>query len=69
MKDRLEIVNASFEKIIPKNESGSFFGGFWQFLSLVAVLIFCAFYLLFLNPIGWAAIVICSLLFKILVGS
>jgi hypothetical protein len=47
MKDQLEIINAKFEKIIPKNENGGFWGGLWQFLSLVAVLIFCAFYLLF----------------------
>jgi hypothetical protein len=64
MKNQLEIINTSFEKVIPKNEQGGFWGGFWQFMSLVAALIFCAFYLLFLNPIGWLSIVICSLLYK-----
>jgi hypothetical protein len=68
MKDQLEIINAKFEKIIPKNDNGGFWGGLWQFLSLVAVLIFCAFYLLFLNPLGWIAIVLCTLLFKFVIG-
>jgi hypothetical protein len=69
MKEQLEIINASFEKVIPKNNEGGFWGGLWQFLSLVSVLIFCAFYLLFLNPLGWVAIVICSLLYKFVIGS
>jgi hypothetical protein len=69
MKDQLEIINAKFEKIIPKNESGGFWGGLWQFMSLIAVLIFCAFYLLFLNPLGWLSIVILSLVYKFIVGS
>ena len=64
MKEQLEIINASFEKILPKNEKGGFWSGLWQFLSLVVVLIFCGFYLLFLNPMGWIAIVILTLLFK-----
>lgn len=67
MKDQLEIINAKFEKIIPKNEKGGFWGGLWQFLSLVAVLIFCAFYLLFLTPIGWFSVVLFSLVYRLLV--
>jgi hypothetical protein len=42
--------------------------GFWEFLSLVSVLIFALLYLLLFNPIGWIAIVICSLLFKFIIG-
>jgi len=64
MKEQLDIINASFEKVIPKNEKGGFWGGLWQFLSLISVLIFCGFYLLFLNPMGWVAIVIFTLLYK-----
>lgn len=67
MKDQLEIINAKFEKNIPKNEKGGFWGGLWQFLSLVAVLIFCAFYLLLLTPVGWFSIVLFSLVYKLLV--
>jgi hypothetical protein len=69
MKDQLEIINAKFEKIIPKNENGGFWGGLWQFLSLISVLIFCAFYILFLNPIGWLSIMILSLIYKFIIGS
>lgn len=69
MKDKLEIINASFEKVMPKNEKGGFWGGLWQFLSLIVVLIFCAFYLLVLNPIGWLSIMILSLIYKFIIGS
>ncbi len=69
MKDQLEIINTKFEKILPKNEKGGFWGSLWQFLSLIAVLTFCAFYLLLLTPMGWVAIVICTLLFKFVVGA
>jgi len=69
MKDQLEIINAKFEKIIPKNESNSFLGGLWSFLSLVAVLLFCVFYLLVLNPIGWFSIVLLSLIYKFIIST
>lgn len=68
MKDQLEIINAKFEKILPKNDKGGFWGGLWQFLSLVSVLIFCAFYLLVLNPVGWLSIMILSLIYKFIIG-
>lgn len=68
MKDQLEIINSSFEKVIPKNDKGGFWGGLWQFLSLVAVLIFCTFYLLLLTPVGWLSIVILSLIYKFIIG-
>jgi hypothetical protein len=69
MKDQLEIINAKFEKVMPKNDKGGFWGGLWQFLSLVSILIFCAFYVLFLNPLGWLSIVIMSLVYKFIFGS
>lgn len=69
MKKDLEIINTSFEKVLPKNENGGFWGGLWQFMSLVAVLIFCAFYLTILNPIGWFSIVLFSLVYKFIIGS
>lgn len=68
MKEQLDIINASFEKVIPKNEKGSFWGGLWQFMSLVSVLVFCAFYLLILNPVGWLSIMILSLIYKFIIG-
>lgn len=69
MKDQLEIINTSFEKVMPKNEKGGFIGGLWQFLSLVAVLIFCAFYILCLTPVGWFSILLLSLVYKLLIIS
>jgi|694.fasta_scaffold58663_7 hypothetical protein len=68
MKDQLEIVNTSFEKVISKNEYKGFWGGLWQFLTVVAVLIFCGFYLLFLNPLGWISLIILTCLYKIFLG-
>ena len=64
MKDNLEIINSTFEKIMPKDTRGTFWGGLWAFLSLLATLLFAAFYLLFLNPLGWVSLVILSLLYK-----
>lgn len=69
MKDQLEIVNTSFEKIIPKNNVTGFWSGLWQFLTTVAVLIFCGFYLLFLNPLGWISLVILTCLYKFIIGN
>lgn len=68
MKEQLDVITAKFEKVMPKSDKGGFWNGLWQFLSLVAILLFCAFYLLFLNPLGWVAIVICTLLYKFIGG-
>lgn len=64
MKKDLEVITAKFEQVWPKDRKI----GFWEFLSLVSVLIFALLYLLLFNPIGWIAIVICSLLFKFIIG-
>ena len=64
MKKDLEVITAKFEREWPKDRKI----GFWEFLSLVSVLIFALLYLLLFNPIGWIAIVICSLLFKFIIG-
>jgi hypothetical protein len=64
MKENLDIITAKVEKVWPKDRKI----GFWDFLSLVSVLIFAGFYLLLLNPLGWIAIVICTLLYKFVVG-
>lgn len=64
MKKDLDIITSKFEQVWPKDRKI----GFWEFLSLVSILIFAAFYLLLLNPIGWIAIVICTLLYKFVVG-
>jgi hypothetical protein len=64
MKNGLEIINASFEKVVPKDKKI----GFWEFLTVVVSLIFAGFVLLFLNPLGWVALVICTLLYKFIIG-
>jgi hypothetical protein len=64
MKNSLEIINASFEKVVPKDKKI----GFWEFLTVVSSLIFAGFVLLFLNPLGWVALVICTLLYKFIIG-
>lgn len=68
MRKDLDVITAKFEKVLPKNETGSFWGGLWQFMALVAVLVFCGFYLLLLNPIGWFSIVLLSLVYKFIIG-
>jgi hypothetical protein len=64
MKNGLEIINASFEKVVPKDKKI----GFWEFLTVLVSLIFAGFVLLFLNPLGWVALVICTLLYKFIIG-
>ena len=65
MKNGLEIINASFEKVVPKDKKI----GFWEFLTVLVSLIFAGFVLLFLNPLGWVALVICTLLYKFIIGA
>jgi len=67
MNKQIEIINTRFEKVLPKNEKGTFFGGLWAFLCLVAVLIFCFLYLLIFSPLGWLGVVILTLLYKFIV--
>ena len=64
MRKDLEVITAKFEKVVPKDRKI----GFWDFLSICSVLIFAMFYLLLFNPIGWIAIVLCSLLYKFVIG-
>jgi hypothetical protein len=64
MKKDLEVITAKFEQVVPKNRKI----GFWDFLTICSVLIFALFYLLLFNPIGWIAIVLCSLLYKFVIG-
>ena len=64
MKKELDIITAKFEQVIPKDRKI----GFWDFLTICSVLIFALFYLLLFNPIGWIAIVLCSLLYKFVIG-
>jgi hypothetical protein len=65
MKNSLEIINASFEKVVPKDRKI----GFWEFLTVVVSLIFSGFVLLFLYPLGWVALVICTLLYKFVISA
>jgi len=64
MKKDLEIITAKFEKVVPKDRKI----GFWDFLTICSVLIFALFYLLLFNPIGWIAIVLCTMLYKFVIG-
>jgi hypothetical protein len=64
MKKDLEVITAKFEKVVPKDRKI----GFWDFLTICSVLIFALFYLLLFNPIGWIAIVLCTLLYKFVIG-
>lgn len=64
MKKDLEVITAKFEQVVPKDRKI----GFWDFLTICSVLIFALFYLLLFNPIGWVAIVLCSLLYKFVIG-
>lgn len=64
MKKDLDIITAKFEQVVPKDRKI----GFWDFLTICSVLIFAIFYLLLFNPIGWIAIVLCSLLYKFVIG-
>jgi hypothetical protein len=70
MKKQLEIINATFEKVVPKKENEK--GNFWTFLTntftTFFALVFVLFVLLFLNPIGWLSIVIMSLLYKFVIS-
>ncbi len=67
MKNQLEVINATFEKMIPKPDKANF----WSFLTTtfttLFAFIFVIFVLLFLNPIGWLSIVIMSLLYKFVI--
>jgi len=64
MKKELDVITAKFEQVWPKDRKL----GFWDFLTVCVVLIFSMFYLLLLNPLGWVAIVLCSLLYKFVIG-
>jgi hypothetical protein len=64
MKKELDVITAKFEKVVPKDRKT----GFWDFLTVCSVLIFALFYLLLFNPIGWIAIVLCTLLYKFVIG-
>jgi hypothetical protein len=64
MRKDLEVITAKFEKVVPKDRKI----GFWDFLTICSVLIFALFYLLLFNPIWWIAIVLCTLLYKFVIG-
>jgi hypothetical protein len=64
MKKELDVITAKFEQVWPKDRRL----GFWDFLTICSVLIFAFLYLLLFNPIGWLAIVLCSLIYKFIIG-
>jgi hypothetical protein len=63
MKKEIDIITTKFDRIWPKDRKL----GFWDFLTTLSALIFAGFYLIFLTPMGWVSIVICTLLFKFVV--
>jgi hypothetical protein len=62
MKEQLEVINASWEKITPKDNKYNL----WSFLLVIALLIFTLFYLLLFTIPGWFIIVLGTLLYKTL---
>lgn len=64
MKKELDVITAKFEQVWPKDRRL----GFWDFLTICSVLIFAFLYLLLFNPIGWLAIVLCSLIYRFIIG-
>jgi hypothetical protein len=70
MKKQLEIINTTFEKIVPKKESND--ANFWSFLttsvSTFFAFSFIIFFMLFLHPFGWLSIIIMTLLYKFVIS-
>ena len=69
MKKQLEIINATFEKVIPQKKESD---NFWSFLTSVFstffAFLFITFFMLFLHPFGWLSIIIMSLLYKFVIS-
>ena len=70
MKNQLEIINTTFEKIVPKSEPNK--ANFWTFLTTTFTTLmafsFLLFFMLFLHPLGWLSIVIMSLIYKFIIS-
>lgn len=68
MKNQLEIINTTFEKMVPKSEKANF----WTFLTTtfttLMAFLFLLFFMLFLHPLGWLSIVIMSLIYKFIIS-
>lgn len=62
MKEQLEVINASWEKIAPKDTKYNF----WTFLMVTVFLIFAFLYLLLFTIPGWFTIVLGTLIYKTL---
>ena len=62
MKEQLEIINAGWEKIIPKDNKHNF----WSFLVTIIVLIFILLYLLLFTIPGWFIVVLTTLIYNFL---
>lgn len=63
MKEELEVINASWEKIAPKDNKNNL----WTFLMMVALLIFALFYLVLFTIPGWFLIVLGTLIYKFII--
>jgi hypothetical protein len=70
MKKQLEIINATFEKVVPKKENNN--SNLWSFLTTTVstffAFLFIAFFMLFLHPFGWLSIIIMTLLYKFVIS-
>ena len=62
MKEQLDVINASWEKIAPKDNKYNL----WSFLTVIGLLIFTLFYLLLFTTPGWFVIVLGTLIYKTL---
>lgn len=69
MKNQLDIINTTFEKVKSKDERKGFWDGFWSFLTVIITLLFCGLYLVFLTPLGWFSILLMSLVYKFLIAA
>jgi hypothetical protein len=64
MKTEIEVINTTFEKVMPKENKWNI----WSFLSVVSSLLFILFYILFLTPLGWLSIIIMTLTYKFILN-
>jgi len=62
MKDQLEFINTSWEKIAPKDNKYNF----WSFLIVTVALLFAIIYFLLFTLQGWFAILLTTLVCKLL---
>lgn len=67
MKNQLEIINTTFEKVTSKTDKANF----WSFLttafSTLIAFLFLIFFMLFLTPWGLLSIVVMALIYRFII--